>query len=64
MIKFLYSMQLINGKVNGFPTAVPIMDAIRLPLITKATNNAKTKWNPINGVKETIEPHANPAEIE
>ena len=50
----------MNGKVNGFPTNVPISEAIMLPLSKYAKKIASKKWNPINGVKDTIEPHANP----
>ena len=54
----------IKGNVKGLPTTVPIIAAIRFPLIKKANIKAKTKWKPINGVNETIEPQAKPAEIE
>ena len=50
----------MNGKVKGFPTKVPINEATILPLRMYAKMTARKKWNPINGVNDTIEPQANP----
>ena len=50
----------MNGKVNGFPTNVPISEATILPLSKYAKKTASKKWNPKNGVNDTIEPQANP----
>ena len=60
----LYIENQINGKVKGFPIAVPIKEAIIFPLTRNDITIARKKWNPIKGVNETIEPQAKPAEIE
>ena len=63
MFPTLYINIQMNGKVKGFPIKVPIKEATILPLRIYAKITARKKWNPINGVNETIEPQAKPDEI-
>ena len=50
----------MNGKVQGFPTAVPIAEDKMLARIIQAQTPPKIKCKPTNGVNEIAAPQANP----
>ena len=53
----------IKGKVQGFPTTVPIAEATKLPRKARASSAAPAKWNPMKGVNDIAAPQAKPAAI-